>query len=83
MQKACGAREAPGPGDLFPPLCSQHRKMGLGNSFWFSGFVLLWFWSGFCIFLFFLGFIFSFFSFFFLLLSCHSPSQKPPSTLLI
>lgn len=55
--------------------------MGLGNSFWFSGFGLLWY-GRFCVFLF---FIFPpFFSFSFLLFpSRHSPSQKPPSTLLI
>ena len=60
--------------------------MGLGGSFWFSGFVLRWF-GRFCISYFsfssFFLFFFCFVLFFCLFLSCHSPSQKPPSTLLI
>ncbi|EDL79103.1 rCG26420 [Rattus norvegicus] len=57
--------------------------MGLGNSFWFSGFVLLWFWSGFVFSYSSLVLFFPFFFLFCFFLFCHSPSQKPPSTLLI
>uniref|UniRef100_A0A8C6B7H8 Transmembrane protein n=1 Tax=Monodon monoceros TaxID=40151 RepID=A0A8C6B7H8_MONMO len=82
MQKACGARRRLVLETSFHSL-PQDRRMGLGDTFWFSGFVLLWF-GRFCISYF--SFFFFFFSFFFSFLpflSCHSPSQKPPSTLLI
>uniref|UniRef100_A0A8C9AL45 Uncharacterized protein n=1 Tax=Prolemur simus TaxID=1328070 RepID=A0A8C9AL45_PROSS len=62
--KSLRRSEAPGPGDLFPLFTLRIGGWGWGNSFWFSGFVLLWF-GRFCVFLFFLFFPFFFFCLFF------------------